>query len=381
MKIWMVILCVLLLNISQSVTAAIGTITEQVKNPAQIQRSAKTLSGAKGAGVEMMDTIKTNEGKIGIVFQDDTKVQVSENSKLVIDEFVYDPKSKDKGRLALNMASGTVRYASGAIARNNPNNVNINTPTATVAVRGTDFTATIDELGESTFILLPSCPRTNMLPDEIDRECKVGVIDVFTDAGGVTLDQAFQATKVTARGQPPTKPTILKINENAISNLLILAPPQELMQARKDQQNQKNTFQGTALTQNFLAAADLGNVLAEQNAVIFSSTTLDKNFLSQDFLADILTLLNEELSKEFGNLLAKSKSNSVLPDYTASMQITATVTPISVTLYRSDSSGNQVSVTVPRDQNSQITQTQNENVGFKNRVNQGGNTYISTKQN
>ena len=381
MKIWIVILCVLLLNISQSAIAAIGTITEQVKNPAQIQRSAKTLPGAKGAGVEMMDTIKTNEGKIGIVFQDDTKVQVSENSKLVIDEFVYDPKSKDKGRLALNMASGTVRYASGAIAHNNPNNVNINTPTATVAVRGTDFTATIDELGESTFILLPSCPRTNMLPDEIDRECKVGVIDVFTDAGGVTLDQAFQATKVTARGQPPTKPTVLKINENAISNLLILAPPQELMQARKDQQNQKIAFQGTALTQNFLAAADLGNVLAEQNAVIFSSTTLDKNFLSQDFLADILTLLNEELSKEFGNLLAKSKSNSVLPDYTASMQITATVTPISVTLYRADSSGNQVSVTVPRDQNSQITQTQNENVGFKNRVNQGGNTYISTKQN
>lgn len=381
MKIWIVILCALLLNILQNATAAIGTITEQVKNPAQIQRSAKTLPGAKGAGVEMMDTIKTNEGKIGIVFQDDTKVQVSENSKLVIDEFVYDPKSKDKGRLALNMAAGTVRYASGAIAHNNPNNVNINTPTATVAVRGTDFTATIDELGESTFILLPSCPRTNMLPDEIAKECKVGVIDVFTDAGGVTLDQAFQATKVTARNQSPTKPTVLKINENAISNLLILAPPQELMQARKDQQNQKIMFQGTALTQNFLAAADLGNVLAEQNTMIFSSNTLDKNFLSQDFLADILTLLNEELSKEFGNLLAKSKSNSVLPDYTASMQITATVTPLYVTLYRSDSSGNQVSVTVPKDQNSQITQTQNENVGFKNRVNQGGNTYITTKQN
>jgi len=381
MKLSTILTFAFLQGLSFDVISAVGTITEQVKNPAQIQRSAKTLPGAKGAGVEMMDTIKTNEGKIGIVFQDDTKVQVSENSKLVIDEFVYDPKSKDKGRLALNMASGTVRYASGAIARNNPNSVNINTPTATVAVRGTDFTATVDELGESTFILLPSCPRTNMLPDEIGKECKVGVIDVVTDAGQVTLDQAFQATKVTARGQPPTKPTILKINENAISNLLILAPPQELMQARKDQQNQKNTFQGTALTQNFLAAADLGNVLAEQNAVIFSSTTLDKNFLSQDFLADILTLLNEELSKEFGNLLAKSKSNSVLPDYTASMQITATVTPISVTLYRADSSGNQVSVTVPRDQNSQITQTQNENVGFKNRVNQGGNTYISTKQN
>ena len=103
----------------------------------------------------MEDAVKTSQGKVGITFADDTKVQVNENSRLVIDEFVYDPKAKT-GKLALNMASGTVRYASGAIAHNNPNRVAINTPTATIAVRGTDFTATVDELGASTVILLPS---------------------------------------------------------------------------------------------------------------------------------------------------------------------------------------------------------------------------------
>ena len=104
----------------------------------------------------MEDAINTRAGKVGIEFADQTKVQVNENSKLVIDEFVYDPKKPAAGKLALKMASGTVRYASGAIAHNSPNSVNINTPSATIGIRGTDFTATVDELGASTIILLPS---------------------------------------------------------------------------------------------------------------------------------------------------------------------------------------------------------------------------------
>ena len=84
----------------------------------------------------MADEVKTLRGKAGITFSDNTQVQVNENSRLVIDDFVYDPRNKDAGKLALNMASGTVRYASGAIAKNNPSKVAINTPTATIAVRG-----------------------------------------------------------------------------------------------------------------------------------------------------------------------------------------------------------------------------------------------------
>ena len=193
MRLWKAALFVFCLSISQTSIAAIGTVTETAATPASIKRQNSTLTGSKGTGVEMNDLIQTTQGKAGITFQDDTKVQVNENSKLVIDEFVYDPKKPAAGKLALNMASGTVRYASGAIAHNNPNKVAINTPTATVAVRGTDFTATVDELGASTVILLPSCPTGYA---DVRRDCKTGIIDVITDAGLVTLDQPFQATKV-----------------------------------------------------------------------------------------------------------------------------------------------------------------------------------------
>ena len=196
-KICNLALFVLLLNILPIAKAAIGTITEQQAAVPSIQRSKTTLQGIKGTGVEMQDTIKTQAGKVGIKFQDNTQVQVNENSKLVIDEFVYDPKNKDTGKLALNMASGTVRYASGAIAHNNPSKVAINTPTATIAVRGTDFSATVDELGRSTIILLPSCREGFK---NVDRDCKVGIIDVITQrqvqTSNFTCQNRLKATQI-----------------------------------------------------------------------------------------------------------------------------------------------------------------------------------------
>jgi len=376
---WSRILFFGLLSLSFNSFAVVGTITEQVQTPATIQRAKQTLPGTKGAGVEMDDAINTRQGKVGIVFADQTKVQVNENSKLIIDDFVYDPKKPAVSKLALNMASGTVRYASGAIAHNNNNAVAINTPTATVAVRGTDFTATVDELGESTVILLPSCPRQNLLPDEIEKYCVTGKIDVKNDAGTVTLDQAFQATKVVSRSIPPTKPVTLHLSEDAISNILILAPPFEITQARREQQAQANHSED-ALSQNFLKGVDLGSVLAEQNAVIWQ-TDLSKNYLDQNFLQSILDIMNAELSALFGNLLAPV--NPILPDYKPGTGEKATVNDALgiVELCRTDSVNNTSCVTTPKTQNSTVTQSQSGGVVIINRINQGGNTFITTKQN
>lgn len=365
---WMVKLLVLLLSTSQNAGAAIGTITEQLNSPASIQRSAKMLPGTKGAGVEMEDAVKTTQGKVGITFADDTRVQVNENSRLVIDDFVYDPKKPSAGKLALNMASGTVRYASGAIAHDNPGRVAINTPTATIAVRGTDFTATVDELGGSTIILLPSCPTIYV---DVKRDCKTGIIDVITDAGTVTLDQAFQATKVESRSQSPTKPVTLSLSLDAMDNLLILSPPPELKRASVDQ----STNKASLLTQDFLKEVDIGNVLADQQKQIFQNK-LSQNFLDQDFLANILTQLNQEMAAELQ--LLNTTNKGLLPDYRATSGIKVSVDESNVTLSRDDGSNVQ-SVTVNRNESPTIYMQQGQNL-FKNRVNSGNSTSITLKQ-
>ena len=366
----MIKIALMLLSIPQFAwSASIGTITEQVAAPPSIQRSSSNLTGAKGTGVEMMDSIKTQRGKVGITFQDNTKVQINEGSKLVIDDFVYDPKAKT-GKLSLNMAMGTVRYASGQIAKNDPQRVNINTPTATIAVRGTDFTATIDELGASTIILLPSCPPVYR---DVERDCHTGSIEVITDAGKVLLDQAFQATKVVSRGIMPLKPVRLNLSEDAINNMLIVSPPKQLT-SENDTTKIRADVRG-ALDIDFLKETGLVNVLDQQVDQFVDK--LSRNMLDQNFLSNILYIINAQLAAQL-DLLNKT-SNSLLPDYTALSGVVAEVDDLNVTLSRNDGSNVQ-SVMVPKNQNSTIYQIQGS-VEIKNRVNTGSSTTITLKQN
>jgi hypothetical protein len=376
MKAWALILTIGLLSISEISYSAIGTVTEQFNTPPSIQRKTQTLTGAKGTGVEMNDTVRTVQGKVGITFEDNTKVQVNENSKLVIDDFVYDAK-KGTGKLALNMAMGTVRYASGQIAKNNPQNVGINTPSATVSVRGTDFTATVDELGRSTFILLPSCPSDRMTRtiNDIETNCKTGEIIVESDAGQVILNQPFQATRVDSRSTPPSPPAILKLSEGAINNMLIVSPPKEMNQQDQQKTNTRLEMKN-ALDMDFLKEQGLANALDEQQKEMYQDK-LARNFLDQNFLANILDILDSMMKAQL-NLL-NTTSNKLLPDYNALTGITVDIQEPKITLARDDGS-NVISVTTPTTQNTTLYFTQGQMDTIKNRVNSGGSTVITLIQ-
>jgi len=211
----------------------IGVVSEHRGTGCQIERDRERLSGERNSIIRSMDIYHTEKCVSNIRFRDDTQVRVTENSRLLIDDFVFDPKQSDAGRLAIRVGMGTVRYASGQIAKNNPQRVNIKTPTATVAVRGTDFTMTVDETGESLIVLVPSC-RENERPKTYELEentCRVGQIDVTTLGGTVTLEQAFEATYVRSISLPPTPPTVLNTVESGIGNNLILVKPGEIRRA------------------------------------------------------------------------------------------------------------------------------------------------------
>ena len=318
----------------------------------------------------MNDSVRTAAGKVGITFEDQTRVQVNENSRLVIDDFVYDPKSK-AGKLGVKVALGTVRYASGQIAKNSPQNVAVNTPTATISVRGTDFTATVDEVGASTIILLPSCPDDKPIrnKDEVDRNCVVGTIVVETDVGQVIMNQAFQATVVISRSQMPRTPVILDLSEAAISNILILSPPRELTEVRRSDSELRNV-----LDIDFLKFAGLDeNALEKQNAQFFQDR-LSRNFLENHFLDSLFDIIGEMLDEDF----LADDIDSVLPDWRRSSGIIVTKDEGQVGLCRDTGSDIQC-ITTPITQNSLITQIQGS-IEFTNRINEGGNTIITIVQ-
>ncbi len=190
----------------------IGEIAES-KGSSTIKRDKEAYTGEVGLGLQMNDNVVTGKGRLRLDFIDDTRVDVTENSRMTIDEFIYDPATQ-KGALSMKATLGAVRYASGQIAKNSRQRVNIRTPSATINVRGTDFMMIIDEIGGSMVTLLPSC--------DIAGLCVVGEIEVESDAGTVIMNQAFQTTVVAHAGAVPKKPVTLNLPEDMLNAMLII---------------------------------------------------------------------------------------------------------------------------------------------------------------
>ena len=294
---WTLFRGISLLILSTSVIANIGLVTN-FSGSAAIERDEgfEVYEVEKDLGVEMLDVIATAKGKVQINFIDDTRVDVTEHSRLVIDDFVYDPASQE-GSLSLKASLGTIRYASGQIAKNSKQNVKITTPSAVIGVRGTDFTMTVDEIGGSTIILLPSC--------DTNGDCFVGEISVESDAGMVIMNQAFQATTVSTSASVPLKPVILDLDENLINNLLIISKPRAIAEAERTQELNKVA---TALDIDFLKFDELDvDLLAEEEDELANS--LDTDFLAQNFLGNVLDQLNLQLALQMRSQFDKKKTS------------------------------------------------------------------------
>ena len=258
--------------------ADIGNVVKQ-RGIASVERSTGKLSLIKGSGIEFKDNVRTGNGNIGIRFVDDTNVAVSPHSSLIIDEFVYDPNSRTGSKLVMNIALGTVRYASGNIAKLSQQNVDIRTPTARIGVRGTAFSMTVDEIGKSLVILLPNADGT------------VGEIEVESGAGIVILRQAFQSTMVGVAEGKPSKPIILDLTLDQINNLLIIKPPKEkIVEIMKDSKS------ANLLDIDLLEFKDLDENKLDEDNLAFG--LLDINELDVDLLINILDKLFTALDKK-----------------------------------------------------------------------------------
>ena len=284
MRFWLLALFSLTLSASE-----IGEISELQGN-GEISRlnSEKSLTAELSSDIFSFDDVRTGNGRLAIEFLDESVVKLTEHSKLVIDEFIYDP-DPSKSKLALNMASGTARFITGGLGLINKENISIKTPTASIGIRGTDFTATVDELGRSLIILLPNADGTSS-----------GEITVTTAMGVEVLNQAFQATMVSAWEQEPTKAVTLgNLTLGMIDNMLIIQKPQEVEKAIEEQE--AGVSPTADLDKDFFEdAPDLNcDALVEEcdedNEEV---TRLDIDLLSVEFLVDLLALVETTRKKK-----------------------------------------------------------------------------------
>jgi len=268
----------------------------KIRGSGVLERNNEVIDGDTGVGVMSMDTAVTARGQMQIDFIDDTRVDITEHSRLLIDEFVYDP---DNGKAALGLRAtiGTVRYASGQIAKNFKQNVKIRTPSATIGVRGTDFVMVVDEVGGSMITLLPSCDEEGL--------CYTGEIEVETDAGFVIMNQAFQTTITSISSQAPSKPLVLDLDEKMISQLLILRkkkPYDEEEDLIRSQRRKMFDFLGL----DFLEFDALDtDALTDSIEGIWKTQLDETDYMLADVLYDMLDQLNAALMEIFKDELLK----------------------------------------------------------------------------
>ncbi len=257
--------------------ADIGSISE-LKGDASINRTGISLDATIDLGVESYDDVRTSNSRVGITFVDDSVVRLTEHSKLILDEVIFDP-DPNKSRIGLTFASGTARFITGKIGGINKENIKISTPTSQIGIRGTDFTVTVDELGRSLVILLPDINGISS-----------GEITVETAAGLVVLDKPYESTTTSVWETSPTKPVTLDITLDLIDNMLIVSEPEEEEVAEET----NNVRTGDLLDFNDLDVDLLSeDVLAEED---LEFTELDINFLDVNFFEDLLEVI-EELDK------------------------------------------------------------------------------------
>ena len=346
--------------LSQTSWASVGRVVEQT-GPTEIVRNKKSTPSSVNTAVQMNDTVVTARAKARLEFDDKTTVNITEQSKITIDEFVYDPRA-GSGKLAMKIVQGTARYASGQIAKNSPQNVNVQTPTATVAVRGTDFSMTVDELGRSLVMLLPSCDN---------RGCVTGAIIVSNEAGTVLMDVAYQTTVVTSISTAPSVPVIVTIDQANINNLLIVAPPPEI----RNEDQEKTSATKTVLDINFLNKDLLKyNELDQDELKKF--VELEINFLDVDLLINMLDLSNQQLAASQEAMLTEK---TMLPNYSLATGLVYGLNDDESKLILRKQTTHMAQVIVDREADAMLNIIQS-GAPLTQQINRGGTTVITIIQ-
>ena len=91
------------------------------------------------------------DGRVSINFTDGTSFNLSNNARMALNEFVYDPNGKSNSTL-FNLTKGTFTFVAGKVAKTG--DMKIDTPVATMGIRGTTPRVEISDDGTVKFSTL-----------------------------------------------------------------------------------------------------------------------------------------------------------------------------------------------------------------------------------
>ena len=148
-------------------TVSAGQVKESQGNVTVTRAGTTTPVPLKlGDEIDVGDTIQTGpDGRAFIQFNDNTQLTLSDNTKLLVDDYIYDPNSTHD-KASYSFLEGAFQYLSGLIGKKDPADVKIDTPVGGIGTRGTEFVV-----------------KSDGTPDHLEIDLISGAI-AFTPNGG-----------------------------------------------------------------------------------------------------------------------------------------------------------------------------------------------------
>ena len=207
---------------------AIGEITEVTGEAIVIRTDGTEEVITLGTEIYLGDIVETTgDGAINIGFTDESSFAVSDNARVAIDEYVYDPVS-ESGDQDFSVMRGVFMYTSGLIGRENPDSVEIDTPVGSIGIRGTIIGGKIfaDGLGESQISVIE------------------GAIVVRNEAGEQLLTNQFDTVRLSSVNDAPSNVEQLDVTTIANNYSAIKGVSSSLFSSFDDQINSEGVSEG-----------------------------------------------------------------------------------------------------------------------------------------
>lgn len=154
-------------------------------------------------------------GAAGIVFADQSTMSMGGNARIVLDEMVYDAGS-GSGSQFFNVVQGAFVFTSGAIGRQDPDNVTVQTPVATIGIRGTKYGVDVDAADGATSVTVFE-----------------GAVVVSNSAGTVLLSSIGESSLISSLSVSPSPPFLMPadVQERTYGEAIRAHPPPQRIRA------------------------------------------------------------------------------------------------------------------------------------------------------
>ena len=210
------------LTIEKQLVGIVGAISGTVKT--------ETRELKAGDKIYLNETIYAGLGSgTQILLLDQSTFTVGEDSEVVMDTFVFDPKTND-GKIVASVKQGSLKVISGLISKKNPDSLTVKVPEGTLGSRGTEFQTMVSKGKTDTLLIGPGKNNTlGMRP---------GAVLVGNSLGQTLLDNPYSMTSMTKNKAPGqakkiTKNQLKKFNKKMKSLRVAKLSPDEAKSERK----------------------------------------------------------------------------------------------------------------------------------------------------